>query len=343
MNFQNQKVAYISGEESPQQIKIRAQRIGELNDQCYIINDTQTDLIIDQLKQLKPAFAIIDSIQTLHSQLVESIAGSISQIRQCTQELQHFGKQNNIPIFLIGHINKEGNIAGPKVLEHIVDTVLQFEGDRNYSYRILRSIKNRFGPAGELGIYEMQQSGLRIVDNPSELLIGSRDSNVSGTAIACSIEGNRPLLLETQALVSDAVFGNPQRSTTGFHLSRINMLLAVIEKKLGLKMASKDVFSNIAGGIKIQDPAIDLAMVAALISSYTDVEVNPDICLAGEIGLSGEIRNVSRIENRISEAARLGFKQIIVAKQKKAFSKANTSIQISPVENIRDLYQLLFA
>ncbi|RZJ64810.1 MAG: DNA repair protein RadA, partial [Flavobacterium sp.] len=296
------RTLYVSGEESQKQIKMRAERITPNGDNCYILTETKTQNIFKQIEAIDPEVVIIDSIQTLHSDYIESSAGSISQIRETTAELIKFAKETNVPVILIGHITKDGSIAGPKILEHMVDTVLQFEGDRNHVYRILRALKNRFGSTAELGIYEMQGSGLREVSNPSEILISHKEEELSGTAIATTLEGMRPLLVEIQALVSSAVYGTPQRSTTGYNAKRLNMILAVLEKRAGFRLGAKDVFLNVTGGINVDDPAIDLAVVAAILSSNEDIPVGKDFCFAGEIGLSGEIRPVNRVEQRILEA-----------------------------------------
>lgn len=343
LSFENVKVLYVSGEESAQQISMRAKRVGSKNSACYIIAETATDRLLNQLKELRPSVVIIDSIQTLQTPLLESTPGSISQIRECAAELQRYAKETSTPVFLIGHITKDGNIAGPKVLEHIVDTVLQFEGDRNYNYRILRTSKNRFGSTSELGIYEMQQTGLREVSNPSELLLSNREELLSGIAIGATVEGLRPMLIETQALVSQAVYGTPQRSCTGFDVRRLHMLLAVLDKRLGFHFGAKDVFLNIAGGIKVEDPAIDLAVVSALLSSYEDSVVPANYCFAGEVGLSGEIRTVNRIEQRISEADKLGFEKIFVASfSVKGLSLAKYKIEVVKVNKVQEVFQKLF-
>ncbi len=336
----NQKVLYVSGEESQKQIKMRAERINPDNQSCYILTETKTQNIFKQIQDVLPDIVIIDSIQTLHSDYIESSAGSISQIKECTTELIKFAKETSIPVFLIGHITKDGTIAGPKILEHMVDTVLQFEGDRNHVFRILRAHKNRFGSTNELGIYEMQGSGLREVTNPSELLISKKDEDLSGNAIAATLEGLRPLMIEVQALVSTAVYGTPQRSATGFNAKRLNMLLAVLEKRAGFKLAAKDVFINITGGITIDDPAIDLAVVAAILSSNDDVSLPKDYCFAAEVGLSGEIRPVTRIDQRISEAEKLGFSSIFVSKHNKIALK-DSNIKIKLVSKIEDISSLL--
>lgn len=338
----NLKTLYVSGEESQRQIKMRAERINPDSDSCYILTETKTQQIFQQIEELEPQIVIIDSIQTLHSDYIESSPGSISQIRECTSELIKFAKETNVPVILIGHITKEGSIAGPKVLEHMVDTVLQFEGDRNYVYRILRANKNRFGSTNELGIYEMYGSGLREVSNPSEILISRNEEDLSGTAIAATLEGMRPLMIEIQALVSTAVYGTPQRSTTGYNAKRLNMLLAVLEKRAGFKLGSKDVFLNITGGISVDDPALDLAVVTAILSSNEDIAVQKDFCFAAEIGLAGEIRPVTRVEQRILEAEKLGFSTIIVSKQNK-IPNSNFTIRIQKMAKIEDVVDFLFA
>lgn len=330
------KTLYVSGEESQKQIKMRAERINPENSNCYILTETKTQNIFKQIEALEPDIIIIDSIQTLHSDYIESSSGSISQIKECTTELIKFAKETATPVLLIGHITKDGNIAGPKILEHMVDTVLQFEGDRNHVFRILRAHKNRFGSTNELGIYEMQGSGLREVSNPSELLISKKDEDLSGNAIAATLEGVRPLMIEVQALVSTAVYGTPQRSATGFNAKRLNMLLAVLEKRAGFRLGAKDVFLNITGGITVDDPAIDLAVVAAILSSNEDVALQKDYCFAAEVGLSGEIRPVQRAEQRILEAEKLGFSTIFVSKYNK-ISLKNTAIQIKLISKIEDL------
>jgi len=341
LSLSKQKVLYVSGEESPGQIKMRADRIGVKNEECLILSETSTQNIFTQLEEIQPQILVIDSIQTLHSQLVDSVAGSISQVRECTGELMKFAKETNTPVFLIGHINKDGNIAGPKVLEHMVDTVLQFEGDRHLSYRILRTIKNRFGSTSELGIYEMLQGGLRQVLNPSEILITQREEATAGVSIAASQEGNRPLLVETQTLVSTTAYGNPQRVCTGFDQKRLNMLLAVIEKRCGFRLSSQDVFLNIAGGIKVDDPAIDLSICASLVSSFEEISVSDKVCFAGEVGLGGEIRAVNHIENRIAEAEKLGFEMIYISKYNKVNLKEH-KIKIVTVTKLNNVFQELF-
>lgn len=337
------RILYVSGEESGRQLKMRADRIGIENQDCLILNETSTNEIFRHISEVEPNIVIIDSIQTLHTDVLESSAGSISQIRETAAEMQKFAKTTNIPVVLIGHITKDGNIAGPKILEHMVDTVLNFEGDRHYGFRILRSIKNRFGSTSELGIFEMNNSGLREVSNPSEVLLSQRDEDVSGVAIAAMIEGQRPMLIEVQALVGPAAYGTPQRSATGFDTRRMNMLLAVLEKRSGYKVSTKDVFLNIAGGIKVDDPAIDLAVIASVLSSAEDVPIGNNVCFAAEVGLSGEIRAVSRTEKRISEAEKLGFEKIIVSKYSlKGIEKQKYKIEILAVANIRDMVDLLF-
>ncbi|NYJ26153.1 DNA repair protein RadA [Allomuricauda sp. ARW1Y1] len=335
------KILYVSGEESQRQIKMRADRIQPNSENCYILTETKTQNIFQQITTIEPDLVIIDSIQTLHTDYIESAAGSISQIRECTAELIKFAKESHTPVILVGHITKDGTIAGPKILEHMVDTVLQFEGDRNYVYRILRSLKNRFGSTAELGIYEMQGSGLREVNNPSEVLISKNDEDLSGTAIAATVEGMRPLLIEIQALVSTAVYGTPQRSATGFNAKRLNMLLAVLEKRAGFKLAAKDVFLNITGGISVDDPAIDLAVMAAILSSNSDIAIEKGVCFAAEVGLGGEIRPVQRVDQRILEAEKLGFSKIFVSKNNKIGLK-QSGIQIQKVSKIEDVVAHLF-
>lgn len=335
------KTLYISGEESQKQIKMRAERISQKNSNCFVLTETKTQNIFKQISEVQPDIVVIDSIQTLHSDYIESSAGSISQIRECTTELIKFAKESGIPVFLIGHITKDGNIAGPKILEHMVDTVLQFEGDRNHVYRILRSLKNRFGSTSELGIYEMLSDGLREVSNPSEILISQNADELSGTAIAATLEGARPLMIEIQALVSTAVYGTPQRSTTGYNAKRLNMLLAVLEKRAGFKLAAKDVFLNITGGISIDDTAIDLAVIAAILSSNEDEEISKTNCFAAEIGLAGEIRPVNRIDQRILEAEKLGFTTFFASKHNK-ISLKNTKINVVLISRIEDLVAHLF-
>ncbi|WBL22618.1 DNA repair protein RadA [Zunongwangia sp. HRR-M8] len=335
------KVLYVSGEESQQQIKMRAERIDPNSTNCYILTETKTQNIFRQIEEVSPEVVIIDSIQTIHSDYIESAPGSISQIRECTAELIKFAKESNVPVILIGHITKEGSIAGPKVLEHMVDTVLQFEGDRNHVYRILRANKNRFGSTHELGIYEMQGSGLREVSNPSEILISKNDQDLSGTAIASTLEGMRPLMIEIQALVSTAVYGTPQRSATGYNVKRLNMLLAVLEKRAGFRLGAKDVFLNITGGISVDDPAIDLAVVAAILSSNEDIAIEKDICFAAEVGLAGEIRPITRADQRILEAEKLGFAKIMISTQSK-LPKSSYAIKVIRVSKIEDVVSHLF-
>lgn len=337
-------VLYVSGEESEQQIKMRADRLKLRNDRFYVLTETQLENIFQQVAETDPGLLVIDSVQTIFTDKIESSPGSVSQIRECTAELLRFSKQSGVPVFLIGHITKDGTIAGPKILEHMVDTVLQFEGDRHHLYRILRSVKNRFGSTAELGIYEMQSSGLREVSNPSEVLIAQREELLSGIAIAATMEGVRPLLIETQALVSSAVYGTPQRSSTGFDLRRLSMLLAVLEKRCGFRLGAKDVFLNLAGGIRVEDPAIDLAVICAILSSNEDIAITPKICFAAEVGLSGEIRPVARVEQRIGEAEKLGFEQIIISKyNKKGLDLSRfKGIRIHAVSKVEEVFSLLF-
>jgi DNA repair protein RadA/Sms len=334
---------YVSGEESAQQIKLRADRLGISNNNLYLLTATDTTTIFQEIKKIKPQFIIIDSIQTLESPYVESAAGSVSQVRECAAELQRFAKATNVPICIIGHITKEGSIAGPKVLEHMVDTVLQFEGDRHYAYRILRTLKNRFGSTSELGIYEMVTQGMRPVTNPSEILLSQHDEPLSGIAIAATMEGLRPLMIEVQALVTQAVYGTPQRTVSGMDLRRLQLLLAVLEKRGGFHFGAKDVFVNIAGGLKIEDPSIELSVVCALLSSYEDKALPSNICLVGEIGLSGEIRAVNRIDQRIAEADKLGMDAIFIPKANaKGLDKKNYTIEIRTANKVEDIYKLLF-
>lgn len=336
-------VLYISGEESEQQIKMRADRIGLKNENFYLLTETSTQTIFQEIKKLKPQLVIVDSIQTLQTSFIDSSPGSVSQIRECAAEFQRFAKETNTPVFLIGHITKDGSIAGPKILEHMVDTVLQFEGDRHYAYRILRTLKNRFGSTAELGIYEMTDVGMRGVLNPSEILITQKEDQLSGIAIAATIEGMRPLLIEVQALVTQSVYGTPQRTVSGFDLRRLQLLLAVLEKRGGFHFGMKDVFLNIAGGIKVEDPSIDLAVLCALLSSYEDVPLPNNICFAGEVGLSGEIRAVNRIEQRIAEAEKLGFEKIIVSKyNQKGLSKQKFGIEVVMMGRVEEVYRYLF-
>ncbi len=337
------KVLYVSGEESAKQIRIRADRIGIKNENCFILTETSLENVFTEIEANNPELLIIDSIQAIYTDKIESSPGSISQIRECTSELLKFSKETNIPVFIIGHINKDGNIAGPKVLEHIVDTVLQFEGDSNYMYRILRATKNRFGSASELGIYEMQGNGLRQVSNPSELFLSKHSKDFSGSAVAATIEGIRPFMIEVQSLVSSAAYGTPQRSATGFDIRRMNMLLAVLEKRAGFKLSSKDVFLNIAGGIKVHDPAIDLSVICAVLSSDQDIALANNICFSGEVGLSGEIRAINRIEQRISEAEKLGFNKIFISKSNnKNLKMKNYNIELKLVEKVEEVFIDIF-
>jgi DNA repair protein RadA/Sms len=364
LNMPGLKVLYISGEESDHQIKMRAERLSEtggrqpedgsskfkIGQGCYILTETSTQNIFKQIEELQPDLVVVDSIQTLHSAHIESTPGSVSQVRECTAELLRFAKESSTPVFLIGHITKDGMIAGPKILEHMVDTVLQFEGDRHHVYRILRTIKNRFGSASELGIYEMLGEGLREVSNPSEILLSQRDEPLSGITISTTLEGMRPMMIETQALVSDSPYGTPQRTATGFDTRRMSMLLAVLEKRCGFKLGAKDVFLNITGGIRVEDPAIDLGLAAAIISSHEDIPVPFKTCFAGEIGLSGEIRAVNRVEQRIAEAQKLGFEQIFISKynlpsgghDKKGIDLSRYNIDIKIVSRIEEVFGLLF-
>ncbi|MDY3069086.1 MAG: DNA repair protein RadA [Parabacteroides sp.] len=343
LNLKDIKVLYVSGEESYKQLKLRADRLSSDSSNCFILCETNLEQIFVQAQNVKPDFLIIDSIQTIFTEAVESSPGSVAQVRECSAAILKYAKESGVPVFLIGHINKEGSIAGPKVLEHIVDTVLQFEGDQHYMYRILRSIKNRFGSTAELGIYEMRQNGLREVSNPSELLLTQNHDGLSGVAIAAAIEGVRPFLIETQGLVSSAVYGTPQRSSTGFDLRRMNMLLAVLEKRAGFKLVQKDVFLNIAGGLKVNDPAIDLAVLSAILSSSLDITIESGTCMAGEVGLSGEIRPVNRIEQRILEAEKLGFNRIFIPYNNlKGFDVSKCKIQIIQVRKVEEAFRGLF-
>lgn len=335
------KTLYVSGEESGSQIKLRAERIGIQSDDCFVLTETNTQKIFKHIKEIEPQLVVIDSIQTLHTQFVESSPGSISQIRECASEMIRYAKETNVPVILIGHITKEGVIAGPKILEHMVDVVLQFEGDRNHIYRLLRANKNRFGSTSELGIYEMQGSGLREVKNPSEVLISKKDESLSGNAVAATLEGIRPMLIEIQSLVSSAVYGTPQRTATGFDLKRLNMLLAVLEKRAGFQLGAKDVFLNITGGIRVDDPAIDLAVICAILSSNMDVPLPDNCCFAGEVGLSGEIRPVNRVEQRILEAEKLGFDVIFVSKYNK-IKTTDYKISVKTISKVNDLVRILF-
>lgn len=364
MSMPAAKILYVSGEESDRQIKMRAERISTVESQkskvegqgsetrtgCFVLTETSTQNIFKQIEQLQPDIVIVDSIQTLHSAHIESTPGSVSQVRECTAELLRFAKESSTPVFLIGHITKDGMIAGPKILEHMVDTVLQFEGDRHHVYRILRAIKNRFGSASELGIYEMLGAGLREVSNPSEILLSQRDEALSGITISATLEGLRPMLIETQALVSTSAYGTPQRSATGFDTRRMNMLLAVLEKRCGFRLGNQDVFLNITGGIRVEDPAIDLGLAAAIISSHEDMPISSKTCFAGELGLSGEIRAVNRIEQRIAEAQKLGFEQIFISKynlpsgkkDKNQLDLSHYNIEIKAVSRIEEVFGLLF-
>ncbi len=346
LSIRGKRILYVSGEESASQLKMRADRIGRLSDNCYIVCDTSLENILGHIKQVEPELVVVDSIQTIASDAIESSAGSVSQVRECAAQLLRYAKASGTPVILIGHINKEGSIAGPKVLEHIVDAVLQFEGDRHYMYRILRSIKNRFGSTSELGIYEMVQRGLREVSNPSELLLSQSadDGELSGMAIGVTLEGVRPFLIEAQALVSTAAYGTPQRSVTGFDSKRMNMLLAVLEKRVGFKLAQKDVFLNIAGGLKVNDPALDLSVICAILSSNVDMAVPRDVCMSGEVGLSGEIRPITRIEQRVLEAEKLGFSTILVPKNNmKGFDTSRLKIKIVEVAKVEEAFRALFA
>ena len=337
------KTLYVSGEESARQLKLRAARIGYDSPDCYIVCETSLENIMTHVQNVKPDLLVVDSIQTIATETLESSAGSVAQVRECAAALLRFAKESGTPVLLVGHINKEGSIAGPKVLEHIVDTVLQFEGDRHYMYRILRSIKNRFGSTAELGIYEMRQNGLRQVSNPSELLLSHDHDGLSGVAIAVAVEGIRPFLIETQALVSSAAYGTPQRSATGFDLRRMNMLLAVLEKRVGFKLGQKDVFLNIAGGIRVNDPAMDLAVISAILSSNMDMSIEQGTCMTGEVGLSGEIRPVTRIEQRITEAEKLGFTRILIPSHNvSGMDLSRLSIEVIEVHKVEEAFRLLF-
>lgn len=343
LSLKNKTVLYISGEESEQQIKMRAERLNLTNENFYLLTETSTQVIFQEIKKLKPDLIIVDSVQTLQTPFIDSSPGSVSQIKESAAEFQRFAKDTNTPVFLIGHITKDGTIAGPKILEHIVDTVLQFEGDRHYAYRILRTLKNRFGNSAELGIYEMTDSGMKGVTNPSEILITQKEEQLSGIAIAASIEGIRPLLIEVQALVTQSVYGTPQRTVTGFDSRRLQLLLAVLEKRGGFHFGVKDVFLNIAGGLKVEDPSIDLAVLCALLSSYEDLPFQNHVCFAGEVGLSGEIRAVNRIEQRIAEAEKLGFEKIIVSKyNQKGLAKQKFDIEVITMSRVEEVYRYLF-
>ena len=343
INLSSKKVLYASGEESPEQIRMRAERIGINTENCYLLSETSLENLLNQASQMKPDLLIVDSIQTLYTDQLDAAIGSVSQVRECAGRLMKFAKQTNVPVFLIGHVNKDGAIAGPKVLEHMVDTVLQFEGDRHLAYRILRTSKNRFGSTSELGIYQMLESGLIEVTNPSEVLISPKESDLSGIGIGATLEGNRPLLIECQSLVSPATYGTPQRSTTGFDVKRLNMLLAVLEKRIGIRLSSQDIFLNIAGGIRVNDPALDLTICAAIFSSFDDIPIDQSICFSGEVGLGGEIRAVNRIEARINEAEKLGFKKIYVSSYGiKSLDLSKFKISVMPYSKLSDAFQQLF-
>ncbi|MEZ4720413.1 MAG: DNA repair protein RadA [Flavobacteriales bacterium] len=343
LNSPNQKILYVSGEESANQIKMRAERIGKLHDNLLLLTDTSLERVMERIDEVEPDLVIVDSIQTLQSPEIDSVPGSVAQIRECTGELIQYAKESNTPVMLIGHITKEGNIAGPKVMEHMVDVVLQFEGDRQHLYRLLRSSKNRFGSTNELGIYEMQGSGLKEVNDPSQVLLSQRDEGLSGSAIAASMEGARPMMIEVQALVSTAAYGTPQRTTTGFDVRRLHMLLAVLEKRCGFHLGKFDVFLNMAGGIRVDDPAIDLAVICAALSSSEDYPIPPKTCFAAEIGLSGEIRPVTRIDQRIREAEKLGFEEIFVSGYGlKGIETKGMNINVRPVKRVDEVFQELF-
>lgn len=346
LSIKEKRILYVSGEESEQQIKMRADRLSQncSSSQCYVVTETSTSKIFDHVDEVKPEILIVDSIQTVCSESIDSSAGSISQIRECTTEFQRYAKESGVPVLLVGHITKDGTLAGPKVMEHIVDCVLQFEGDRNYGFRILRSLKNRFGSTAELGIFEMEGNGLCEVSNPSEYLLGQRDENLSGAAIAATLEGARPMFIEVQSLVSSAVYGTPQRNANGFDFKRLSMLLAVLEKRCGFKLGVKDVFLNIAGGMKVSDPAIDLAVVCAILSSNIDIPISPKVCFAAEMGLSGEVRPVTRVEQRISEADRLGFEKIFISSYNlKGLDRKRYGIQIIGISVIEEAFRKLFS
>ncbi len=343
LRMAGKKILYVSGEESVNQLKMRAERVGKMESECYIVSETSLERIFEHIRDVSPDVVVVDSIQTISTDAAESSPGSISQVRECSAALLKFAKETAIPVLLIGHITKEGSIAGPKILEHIVDTVLQFEGDRHYLYRILRANKNRFGSTDEIAIFEMQQSGLREVSNPSELLLTRNNDGLSGIAIAAMIEGVRPFLIEVQALVSTAAYGTPQRSATGFDIRRMNMLLAVLEKRAGFKLMQKDVFLNIAGGLRVSDPAVDLAVLVAVLSSNLDMTVDNTICVTGEVGLSGEIRPVNRVEQRIAEAQKLGFKKIIVPEfNRQQLAKTNWRIEVIGARKVEEAFRTLF-
>ena len=348
LSIPGKKILYVSGEESEQQIKMRADRLTEdgkrENGELYVVSETVTQRIMEHIDAVQPDILIVDSIQTICTETIDSSAGSISQIRECTTEFQRYAKESGVPVLLVGHITKDGNLAGPKVMEHIVDCVLQFEGDRNYGYRMLRSLKNRFGSTAEIGIFEMQGDGLREVENPSEFLLSQRDETLRGCAVAATLEGARPMFIEVQSLVSSAVYGTPQRNANGFDFRRLSMLLAVLEKRCGFKLGAKDVFLNIAGGIRVSDPAIDLAVACSVLSSNVDMPISPRYCFAAEMGLSGEVRSVSRVEHRIAEADRLGFEKIFVSKYNaRSLNKKRFGIEIVEVSVIEDAFRALFA
>ncbi len=344
LTIHDRKLLYVSGEESEQQIKMRADRIGFSTEQCYVVSETVTQRIFEHVDAVQPDILVVDSIQTISTEDIDSPAGSVSQIRQCTTEFQHYAKTTGVPVLLIGHITKDGTLAGPKVMEHIVDAVLQFEGDRNYGYRILRALKNRFGSTAEIGIFEMLGSGLREVPNPSEFLLSQRDETLSGAAVAATLEGARPMFIEVQSLVSSAVYGTPQRNANGFDMRRLSMLLAVLEKRCGFKLGAKDVFLNIAGGLRVNDPAIDLAVACAILSSNVDIPISPRIAFAAELGLSGEVRPVARVEQRVAEADRLGFEKIFVSKYNlRELDKKRYHIEVVPASVIEEAFRALFA
>lgn len=346
LTIPNKKILYVSGEESEQQIKMRADRLTDRpsDNSCFVVSETVTQRIFEHIETIKPDLLVVDSIQTVCTENIDSSAGSISQIRECTAEFQRYAKVSGVPVLLVGHITKDGTLAGPKIMEHIVDAVLRFEGDRNYGFRILRALKNRFGSTAELGIFEMQASGLREVSNPSEFLLSQRDENLSGAAIAATLEGVRPIFIEVQSLVSSAVYGTPQRNANGFDLRRMNMLLAVLEKRCGFKLGAKDVFLNIAGGLRVNDPAIDLAVACSILSSNVDIPISPRITMAAEMGLSGEVRPVARLEQRIAEADRLGFEKILVSKYgSKALNTKQYKIEIIEVGVIEEAFRALFS
>jgi DNA repair protein RadA/Sms len=343
LHMNDRTVLYISGEESAEQIKMRADRLGLQNDRFFLLTETDTRILFQEIKKLKPDWVIVDSIQTLSTDQIESSAGSISQIRECAAEFQRYAKETGTPVFLIGHITKEGSIAGPKILEHMVDAVLQFEGDRHYAYRILRTLKNRFGSTAEIGIYEMTDTGMRGVLNPSEILITQKEENLSGISIAATLEGIRPLLIEVQALVTQSVYGTPQRTVSGFDARRLQLLLAVLEKRGGFQFGTRDVFLNIAGGLKVEDPATDLAVICALLSSYEDQPLSSKLCFAGEVGLSGEIRAVNRVDQRIAEAEKMGFEKIIVSRYNSSLRSAvSRQIEVVAMGRVEDVYRHLF-